>query len=275
MRPAFISVVVATYNWPQALDRVLAGLAEQDDSNFEVVVADDGSGPETAALIARWKPRLGVPLVHAWQEDEGFRLSRSRNNGVRQASGDYLVFLDGDCIPRRDFVSGHRRAAQAGCFVRGWRVFLTPEATRDALSPGAAIHRWSAWRLFRRRRRLMTKPSHAPRLFGWPPARIVRRWWDRETVEGCNLAMWRDDFLRVGGFDESYQAYGEEDLDMALRLLRTGLTRKDARHTVTVLHLHHEQGARADPVNPQLEAARARTGFTAVASMFVSEGPRP
>lgn len=274
MRPSLISVVVATYNWPQALDRVLAGLADQDDPDFEVVVADDGSGPETAALIAGWQARFPVLLIHAWQEDDGFRLSRSRNNGVQRARGDYLVFLDGDCVPRRGFVSGHRRAAQAGCFVRGWRVFLTPAATHEVLSNGE-LHHWSAWRIFRRRRSLMTKASHAPRLFGWPRARIVRRWRRNETVEGCNLAMWRDNFLRVGGFDESYEAYGEEDLDMALRLIRSGLVRKDARHTVTVLHLHHEQAARAVAVNPRLEAARTRDSFTAVSSMFVSGTARP
>ncbi len=110
--PELISVIVTTYNREDALEAVLSALSHQTDRSFEVVVADDGSGPATAALIERWQPRLGVPLAHVWQVDRGFRAAEIRNRAILAARGDYCVFLDGDCIARPDFVAAHRRLAE-------------------------------------------------------------------------------------------------------------------------------------------------------------------
>ena len=106
-----LSVVVSTYEWPDALDAVLRGFADQTDDEFELVVADDGSGAATAEVVERWKISFEGRLSHAWQEDAGFRLARVRNLGALAARGDYLVFADGDCIPRRGFIASIRRAA--------------------------------------------------------------------------------------------------------------------------------------------------------------------
>jgi glycosyltransferase involved in cell wall biosynthesis len=139
--PELISIIVTTYNREDALAAVLSALSRQADRNFEVVVADDGSGPATAALIESWKPRLGVPLTHVWQVDWGFRAAEIRNRAVLGAGGDYCVFLDGDCIARPDFVAAHRRLAEPGWFVTGNRVLLSPALTaavlRDRLQPQA------------------------------------------------------------------------------------------------------------------------------------------
>lgn len=119
-----ISVVVSTYNWPEALNLALKSLSLQTDSNFEIVVADDGSGPETARVVDEWRRKSSVRIIHSWQEDKGFRLARSRNAAVTRCSGGYLVFMDGDCIVRRDFVASHRRLAERRSVLAGQRILV-------------------------------------------------------------------------------------------------------------------------------------------------------
>ena len=97
-----ISVIVATYNWPSALRLSLQSLMRQTAHNFEIVVADDGSRNETRELIESLAKTSHVPIIHSWQEDIGFRLARSRNQAVLKSHGDYLIFVDGDCIVPKD-----------------------------------------------------------------------------------------------------------------------------------------------------------------------------
>src|SRR5262249_10246938 len=125
-----ISVVVSTYNWPEALAAVLGGLAKQTDRNFEVVVADDGSDHRTAEVVSQ----AGVRQNHVGQEDGGFRLAETRNRATLACKGKYIIFLDGDCIPRPSFVATHRRLAEPGCFVQGNRVNLRKKLTQRILA---------------------------------------------------------------------------------------------------------------------------------------------
>jgi glycosyltransferase involved in cell wall biosynthesis len=232
------SIIVTTYNRPDALRRVLLDLDRQGSDTFEVVVADDGSTHETADMIADLRGRVGYRLKHAWQEDEGFRAARVRNLAVLQSEGDYLVFLDGDCIPLEGFVEGHRWLAERGWWVRGTRVGLRPEFTERVLREGLSVTDWGLARwvvaslrgdaggpvpLARFRTQAFRK-------------RRPRRWQGART---CNLAMWRDDFMRVDGFDESYTGWGREDSDFVVRLINAGVYRKEGRHAVPVLHLWH------------------------------------
>ena len=106
-----ISVIVATYNWPSALRLSLQSLMRQTAHNFEIVVADDGSRNETRELIERLTKSSPVPIIHSWQEDIGFSLARSRNQAVLKSHGDYLIFVDGDCIVPKDFVASHLKLA--------------------------------------------------------------------------------------------------------------------------------------------------------------------
>ncbi len=138
-----IGVVVATYEWPAALDAVLFGLSEQTDPDFDVVVADDGSGPETAAVVERWHEAFGERLRYARQDDQGFRLARVKNLGAVEARGDFLVMIDGDAVPRRGFVESMRRAATQGWFVAGKRLELDEPLTDRVLSERLPIQRWS------------------------------------------------------------------------------------------------------------------------------------
>ncbi len=239
--PAKISVIVSTYNSPVFLEMVLRSLAWQrldGRTDFEVVVADDGSGPETRALIERLRPEMPCPLLHAWQPDTGFRLAESRNNALLQASGDYIVFIDGDCMVLPDFIAAHARLAERGCFVAGARCYIKRGQTEKMLKQPLAWTRpnrlaWFARALFARANRpfqLLNLP------LDWRRHRHPDRW---QKVQTCNLAVWRQDIDRVDGFDATYVGHGLEDSDFALRLLRAGLRRKSGRFASVVLHLWH------------------------------------
>jgi glycosyltransferase involved in cell wall biosynthesis len=239
-----VSIIITTYNRPKALDRVLAGLAVQSVAPAEVIIADDGSGPETQACIDAWKTGAGITLLHAWQEDQGFRAAAARNRAVALASGDYLIFLDGDCIPFPDFVSGHAMLATRGRFVAGSRVLLDETVTRqieiERSSPGSwSMMRWLKLRLAGHVNRLL--PFIRLGDGSWRNGK-PERWQDART---CNLGVWRDDFIAINGFDETYTGWGHEDADLAVRLIRHGCTHKTGRFAVPVIHLWHREAARA------------------------------
>lgn len=239
-----ISVIVTTYERPDALDVVLRGLSAQSDRDFEVVIADDGSGPATAGVVNGWRRRLGVLLRHVHQEDNGFRAAEARNRALAIAEGDYVVFLDGDCLPRADFIARHRALAEPGWFVAGNRILLTADLTRVVLVGGEKVEDWSAGRLFsawlggeiNRLAPLVTLPDGAWRRTA--PA----RWQGART---CNLAAWTRDLIAVDGFDANYQGWGLEDTDLALRLMRAGIKRKDGRFATGVFHLWHPENDRS------------------------------
>jgi glycosyltransferase involved in cell wall biosynthesis len=264
-----VSVIVTTYNRPDALVAVLEALCEQDDPYFEVIVADDGSDEATAGAIRRLqrlRPAAGMSrLAHAWHPDEGFRASAARNMAVAHARGDYLVFLDGDCLPRRDFVSRHRALAEAGFMVSGSRVLLSRTLTDAVLAdPGLGVHRrgfgfWIRQRFAGRTNKvlsLLRMPDHLLRRY-----RSVR--WRR--IKSCNLAIWRDHFDAVNGFDESFVGWGHEDADLVLRLARHGVRRKSGAFGTEVFHLYHPENDRAnESANRTKVEARLQSGLVRV-----------
>ncbi len=233
-----ISVIVTTYNRPDALDLVLDGLRRQSDHRFEVLVADDGSGLETAGLVTDWRGRAGYPLIHVWHEDDGFRAAEIRNRAILASHGDYLIFLDGDCVPRPSFVARHRYLAEPKRFVAGNRILLseafTDSVTRgdialDKIGPlGWLTHAWAG------------DVNQLKPLLHLPigPFRNVHpmAWWHCRT---CNMAVWRADLDRIDGFDSAFVGWGYEDSELVLRLMRLGVLRKDGRFATGVFHLWH------------------------------------
>ena len=242
--PELISVIVTTYNREDALDAVLASLAHQSDRGFEVVVADDGSGPGTASAIDRWRPRIGVPLSHVWQADRGFRAAEARNRALLASGGDYCVFLDGDCLVRSDFVATHRRLAERGWFVTGNRVLLAPELTAAVLQERLEPQRWRTGEWLRQRRRGgVNRLTAMLRLPLGPLRKLAPGQW--RGARSCNLAVWRCDLDRIDGFDADFSGWGREDSDLLIRLLHAGLRRKDGRFATGVIHLWHPEADRA------------------------------
>lgn len=250
--PDLISVIVTTYNREDALEAVLSALSRQSDRGFEVVVADDGSRATTAAVVERWRPRLGVPLDHVWQMNCGFRAAEIRNRAILVCHGDYCIFLDGDCIAPADFVATHRRLAERGWFVTGNRVLLSSTLTAAVLSDDLRPETWSAPGWIRQRLRGGVNRLAAVLRLPLGPLRKLRsgQW---RGARSCNLAIWRSDLERVDGFDARFSGWGREDSDLLIRLLRCGLRRKDGRFATGVIHLWHPQVDRA-----QLAANDAR-----------------
>ena len=237
-----VSVIVATYNRPDALDAVLRSLSAQSDSNFEVLVADDGSRPDTAAVVESWKGRLHR-LVHVWQPDDGFRLAEIRNRAILAAAGEYCIFLDGDCLARPSFVAAHRALAQRGCFVTGNRVLVSRDLSERILRERLTAELWSI-------RRWVSqwaggKINRLLPLF-WLPLGPLRHLYAGQWrgARGANFAVWRGDLAAVDGFDAGFTGWGREDSDLFVRLIRSGVRRKDGRWATGVLHLWHPEADR-------------------------------
>ncbi len=238
------TVIVSTYNRPDALDAVLRAFDRQVDRGFEVVVADDGSDERTRQVIDAARARVGYDLEHAWQEDRGFRLSRSRNLAVGRARGDYLIFLDGDCVPRPGFIDRHRGLAEEGWFVRGTRAALSQDFTRRILEDAVPVEQWSLGRwIWATARRDLKDPS--PLLY-WPGQGLRKRTPEKwRGAQTCNLGVSAAGFRAVDGFDEAYEGWGMDDADLAVRLIRSGVRRKEGKFSTAVLHLWHPDNDRA------------------------------
>ncbi len=247
-----ISVIVSTYNRPDALDVALRSLSRQSDRRFEIVVADDGSGAATERVVRDWIARAPVAVKHAWHEDRGFRLAEIRNLGIRECAGRYLVFLDGDCITRPSFVAAHRRLAEPGWFVTGNRILMSQRLTEQALAktptetsvarPEPETFGMLAHLTLRARGDL----NRLAPLFALPLGSLRKR---RATqwrgANGSNMAFWRGDLEVVDGFDAAFTGWGREDSDMFVRLIRAGVRRKDGRFATGVLHLWHREADRS------------------------------
>lgn len=240
-----IAVIVTTYNRPDALSAVLEGYLSQTDQGFEILVADDGSTPETSLVVQQFQARAPFPIHHVWQEDDGFRAAAIRNRALVATQADYIVFTDGDCIPPVDFVARHRLLSEKGCFLSGNRLLLSQGFTQQVLDKKLPIHLWtcSQW-LGARWRGDIVRLLPLLRLpdVSWLRKRSPKRWRGAKT---CNLSAFRDDLLRVNGLDESYTGWGQEDSDLVVRLIRAGLVNKSARFSSPVLHLWHKENDRS------------------------------
>lgn len=235
-----IAVIVTTYNWPAALQMVLGSLAQQHYRRFEVLVADDGSKQDTRDVVAAFRQQQIFPLEHIWQEDEGFRAGAIRNRAIAATSSEYVVFLDGDCMVRSDFLGVHAHFAKRGYFVAGNRGLLSAEFSNRVLQTRNAVYAWPLRRwVFGEGRRGLNRRLPLLRLpLGPLRNRRPYRW---QGVKTCNLGVWRDDLCAVNGFDERYQGWGYEDSDLVLRLIRRGVRCKDGRFALGVLHLWHPE----------------------------------
>jgi len=259
-----ISVIITTYNHPEWLEKVLWGFSVQDYTNFELVIADDGSEEETATLIDRFRAETGLRVTHVWHEDRGFRKCEILNKAIIASEGDYLVFTDGDCIPRRDFLRVHHSEAEHGHFLSGGYIKL-PLSVSKAITvadilEGRALE--SAWLISQGapRNRRVARLSHGPRL-----ARLLDLLTPTSpTWNGHNASAWRDDLIAVNGYDERL-GYGGLDRELGERLENAGIRGKQIRHRAHVVHLDHSRGYRDEAIlreNIRIRRETRRSGRT-------------
>jgi len=238
-----ISVVVTTFNRPDALALVLKGLAAQASEDFEVIVADDGSTDDTKQLIQS----INVPysLIHVWQEDNGFQAAKIRNKAVAASQGQYIIFMDGDCVPRATFISRHKVLASQAWMVAGNRVLLNQAFTNTVVKKQLPVYDWIWFHwvgaVIRGNCNRLLPFFNLP--LGKLRTMASTAW---EGVKTCNLAIWRSDFLKVNGFNEDYTGWGFEDSDLVIRLIRQGVRVKRGRFGVPVIHLWHPQASRKE-----------------------------
>jgi glycosyltransferase involved in cell wall biosynthesis len=224
------TLVVTTYEWPAALELTLKSIARQSVAPDEIIVADDGSGPETARVVDRWRGRVGAQVVHLWQPHEGFRLARSRNRAIAASAGDYLIIVDGDMVLHRHFVADHLSAARTGSFIQGVRL-LTQVSTAERMLREGSLDLNFFSRGIRRRRHAVRSLLLSRVLFG--------RCIGQHAIRGCNQAYWRSDLLRVNGFNEAFVGWGREDNEIAARLYNVGVRRRNLKFQALAIHLHH------------------------------------
>lgn len=241
-----LTLVFTTYNSPRWLQKVFWSVLEQDYADFEVIVADDGSGPETRELIESHRAEFaaaGIPLRHVWQRDDGFRKCRILNKALLHASHEYVVFTDGDCVMRRDFLRVHAEAATPGSYLSG-TYFKLPMETSEAISRDDIVSQRCFDRSWlvehglegNRGRLKLTRSAGLARLL------------NRVTPTACNLkgsnaSAWKADLLAVGGMDERLES-GGQDRELGVRLQNHGLRARHVRFDAICLHLDHARGYR-------------------------------
>ena len=233
-----ISVIFTTYNSPAWLEKVLWGFHYQTDSNFEVIVADDGSGRETRELIDSFQRESNLELQHVWQEDDGFQKCRILNKAILAARGEYMIATDGDCIPRKDFVAVHRKYAEPGKFLSGGYVKLpmqTSEAiTLDDIATGRCFDKdWLRAHGAKPSLKITVPPSLGTVL---NYLTLTNRTWN-----GHNASCFVKDAMLVNGFDERMK-YGGLDCEFGGRLLNAGIEAKQIRYSAICIHLAHARG---------------------------------
>lgn len=238
-----VSLIVTTYNWPEALKLVLKSALNQDYQNYEIIIADDGSDEKTKLCIEEITKLGSIVIKHAWHEDLGFRAAQIRNKAVSISDGEYLIFIDGDCILPHSFITDHVQLSQSGFFVPGSRLKLSQDYTNQLITSNTSSD-------FRRRKILelwlKRKIKRVHPIFKMPADSTFRfkrknKWQGAVT---CNLSLWRKDFFNVNGFNNDFIGWGLEDSDLVIRLMNNTIYRKDGKFYSYVIHLHHKEASR-------------------------------
>ncbi len=267
MQPPSISLIVNTFNQPDFLRLVLDGIKNQGDNEFELIISDDGSSLETKKCIEGFSRAHEIDLKHIWHEDEGFRKAVVLNRSIAAATNEYLIFLDGDCIPRRNFIKQHRSLARKKRMVGCSRVRLDQTITQRLLDHDLRIHDWSVVALLKLRMSghvnallpLISLPLGALR------NRTPRRW---QRIRGGNFGIFKEDICAIRGFDESFVGWGYEDSELAVRAVNQGCLVRRGDYAATVLHLWHEELNRDDARSNRhrLDASISSRRRTAISS---------
>jgi len=229
------SLVITTYNSPETLDLVLRSALLQFEPPCEIIIADDGSTSDTAMLVESYRAAATIPVVHVWQEDLGFRAAASRNKAIAVAKGDYVVIVDGDMLLHRDFIKDHKQMALKGSFIQGSRVLLSQENTASRIATkNISVSLFDKG--FENRKNAFRFPLLS-RFLALKSRSLA-------GIRSCNMSFFRNDCIRVNGFNEDFIGWGREDSEFAVRLVNSGILRRNVRFSALAGHLGHRENPR-------------------------------
>lgn len=236
-----VSVIITTYNAVEWLQKVLVGYSVQTERDFEIVIADDGSTVETKELLSLFSSKFKYPIVHVWQEDDGFQKSKILNKAILKSNSDYLLFTDGDCIPRKDFVEVHLKYQEKGYFLSGGYFKLPLSISKlitekDILSENCFHLSWLKKNGFQAnfKSSKLTKSKIFANFMNWITP--TKRSWN-----GHNSSGWKSDIIAINGYNQDMN-YGGLDRELGERLFNLGLFSKQIRYSAICLHLDHSRG---------------------------------
>lgn len=228
-----VSIIITTYNWPEALRLTIKSVLNQSILPDEIIIADDGSGPETETVIKDTLTGYPGKWCHVWHEDKGVRQSRIKNLAVKYSNGNYLIFIDQDVLLHPCFVEDHIKMARKGVFLQGKRLFLSKELTQRVLLNGDIFVPHFLIRGIKNRKNALRIP--------WVSKLLTRKKGFQKTLRGSNLSMFKEDFIKVDGFDEIYDgSWGREDSDLCYRLFHSGIKCINLWFCALQYHLFHE-----------------------------------
>ncbi|MCM4154561.1 glycosyltransferase family 2 protein [Gramella sp. AN32] len=243
------ALLISTYNWPDALHLVLKSVEKQSVKPDEILIADDGSSNETKDVIDIFK-KLGLPIKHIWQEDDGFKRTSILNKAIAASKADYIIQIDGDCIIHEKFVEDHLILAKDDTFLFGSRVNIKENAVAEVFQTEQTRFNFTSNKISRKTRNL-----HVP---------LFRDLYTETTelskkVRGCNLSFWRKDFISINGYNEEMTGWGKEDSEMIIRLLNSGVKGKRLRYGGILYHIWHKASSRSqENINEKIEAKTAQ-----------------
>jgi glycosyltransferase involved in cell wall biosynthesis len=235
-QPTSVSLIISTYNWPQALELVLCSVAKQTRRPDEIIIADDGSGEDTRQLIATLKSRFNLPVKHIWHEDQGFRLAKIRNMAIASSTGDYIIQIDGDIIIHPEFIADHVKFARSGSFVRASRIYINEETSKLMLQE----HRCEI-NAFSKGITNFFSALRIPLLWRFFENDYKNKGDERYEIHGANMAYWRQDAIRVNGYNEAFNGWGPEDKEFITRLLNTGIKKRFIKLGAVAFHIYHQE----------------------------------
>ena len=236
-----LSVIITTYNSEEWLEKVLEGYCNQSEKEFEVVIADDGSSDKTKSLLETFKAKFKYPIVHVWQEDNGFQKCKILNKAIIKAKSDYLLFTDGDCIPRKDFVAQHLKHKEEGYFLSGG-YFKLPLSISKSITLENIIKQQCfsiVWLL----KNGLKYSFKLVKLTKIPLLASFMNWitTTKKTFNGHNTSCFKKDIIEVNGFNEDMK-YGGLDREVGERMFNLGILSKQIRYAAICVHLDHERG---------------------------------
>lgn len=258
MDKPIISVIISTYNAEVWLEKVLWGYNFQTFRDFEIIIADDGSGKETKGLLDRIKKEVSYSIIHVWQEDDGFQKSKILNKALKKCSSDYIVMSDGDCIPRDDFLGVHDRYRKKGYFLSGGyfklNMSISELISKDDIETGRCFDlQWLKQHGLKpslKSNKLTSRRGIAKFMNMITPTGT--------TWNGHNSSGWKEDILAVNGFDERMQ-YGGQDRELGERLVNYGIKGRQIRYSAICIHLDHARGYKTSESIARNKAIRKYT----------------